>query len=478
MSPYPSTIPMTITLVKKEIIATVHLCLIILGPVWSQSALPKILPLQERAQVQEELLEERVQTLLPALMERSGIDLWLLISREYNEDPVLNTMLPPTWLSARRTTMLVIYHPPGADTVECLAVARYDVGNTFKKAWNPEEQPDQWQRLADIIAQRNPQRIGINTSEHFAQADGLVHTHYQQLMAVLPLALSEKVVSAEKLAIGWLETRIPREVTLYEHIVRIAHHIIAEGFSEQVIHPGVTTTDEVVWWYRDRINTLGLDTWFHPTVDVQRADPESFDHLRAFSKRPEQQVILPGDLLHVDFGITYLGLNTDTQENAYVLKPGETDAPDYLRRAHQTGLRLMDILTDNFRVGRTGNEILQASREKAQAEEIKPTIYTHPIGYYGHGSGPTIGMWDQQDGVPGGGDYPMYANTLYSIELNAAMTIPEWNKEIRMMMEEDAFFDGNTVRYLDGRQQELFLIPRQGEGKPVGYEKGEVPLKE
>ncbi|MEQ9442260.1 MAG: M24 family metallopeptidase [Cyclobacteriaceae bacterium] len=454
---------------KKRLLLTLTMSLLASALTLAQSALPKVLDLQERAQVEEQILEERVLSLLPQLMERSGIDLWLLISREYNEDPVLKTFLPPTWLSARRTTMLVMYHPEGADSVECLAVARYDVGSLFKKAWDPEEEPDQWKRLASIIAERNPRQIGINTSEHFAQADGLAHSDYLHLMTALSSSDAERVVSAEKLAIGWLETRTPREMTIYEHITRIAHHIIAEGFSEKVIHPGITTTDDVVWWFRNRINQLGLATWFHPTVDVQRADPESFEHLRAFSKRPEQQIILPGDLLHVDFGITYLDLNTDTQENAYVLKPGETEAPPYLRQAHQTALRLMDILTDNFQVDRTGNEILKAALEEAQAEGIKPTIYTHPIGYYGHGSGPTIGMWDQQGGVPFNGDYPMYANTAYSIELNAAMHIPEWDKEIRMMMEEDAFFDGETVRYLDGRQKELFLIPRQRINEIVEY---------
>lgn len=454
---------------SKRLLLTGALFLTITTITLAQSALPKILNLEERAQVEEEILEERARTILPQLMERTGIDLWLLISREYNEDPVLKTFLPPTWLSARRTTMLVVYHPEGADTVECLAVARYDVGNLFKKAWNPEEEPDQWKRLAKIISERSPKQIGINTSEHFAQADGLAHTDYLHLMSALSASYAERVVSAEKLAIGWLETRTPREMTLYESITRIAHHIIAEGFSEKVVTPGVTTTDDVVWWYRNRINQLGLDTWFHPTVDAQRAAPENFDHLRTFSKRPEQQVIMPGDLLHVDFGITYLRLNTDTQENAYVLKPGETEAPPYLRKAHQTALRLMDILTDNFQVDRSGNEILKSALEEAKAEGIKPTIYTHPIGYYGHGSGPTIGMWDQQDGVPFNGDYPMYANTAYSIELNAAVHLPEWDKEIRMMMEEDAFFDGESVRYLDGRQKELFLIPRQRTNEIVEY---------
>jgi Xaa-Pro aminopeptidase len=222
----------------------------------------------------------------------------------------------------------------------------------------------------------------------------------------------------------------------------------------------VTTTQEVVWWYRDRIRELGLVTWFHPTVDVQREDPDNFDHLRTFTKRPDGQVILPGDLIHVDFGITYLGLNTDTQENAYVLKAGETEAPAYLLAAHKQALRLMDIFTDNFETGKTGNEILLKSRTEAIAEGIKPSIYTHPIGYYGHSAGPTIGMWDQQEGVPVRGDYPLYPNTCYAIELNAGIFLKEWNKEIRMMMEEDACFDGKSVHYINGRQKELFLIPR------------------
>lgn len=420
--------------------------------------MPHILPLKERGAVQDRWLKERFETVLPDLMRRTGIDMWVLLSREYNEDPVLRTMLPSSWLNARRTTMLVIYDT--GDTLQALACARYDVGEVFKKAWDPDAEPDQWKRLAQLIAERNPKRIGVNRSVHYGHADGLSSYHYEQLLNVLPETFRKRVVSAEPLAIGWLETRTESEMIVYQQIVRLAHEIIREGFSDQVIQPGVTATDDVVWFYRDRINQLGLDTWFHPTVDVQRADPENFDHLRAFSKRPDKQIILPGDLLHVDFGITYLGLNTDTQENAYVLRPGETEPPAYLRQAFQKGLRLMDILTNEFRTGRSGNEILASALSKAKAEGIKPSIYTHPIGYHGHAAGPTIGMWDQQGGVPYTGDYPLYPNTAYSIELNAAVFLQEWNKEIRMMMEEDAFFDGNTVRYIDGRQVELFLIPR------------------
>jgi len=217
----------------------------------------------------------------------------------------------------------------------------------------------------------------------------------------------------------------------------------------------------VVWWYRERIRDLNLVTWFHPTVDIQRADQQNFDFLEAFSKDKADNVIRPGDLLHVDFGITYLGLNTDTQQHAYVLMPGESNAPDFLVKALAVGNRLQNILTDQFKTGQTGNEMLLSALKQAKAEGIKPQIYTHPIGYYGHGSGPTIGMWDKQEGVPVNGDYPLFPNTAYSIELNAKVFIKEWNKEVAIMLEEDAFFNGQSCDYIDPRQTEMIIIDWQ-----------------
>ena len=421
--------------------------------------MPVVLDLKTQGEIRDQWLEERFETVLPEIMRRSGVDMWILISKEYNEDAVLKTMLPSAWLSARRTTMLIVYD--NGESLETLACARYDVGTVFKKAWDKEKEPDQWKRLAEIIQERNPKKIGVNRSDDFGLADGLSASHYEKLMAALPQSYHERVVSAQDIAIGWLETRTESEMVVYKQIMRIAHDIIAEGFSEQVIQPGITTTDDVVWYYRERIRELGMVAWFHPTVDVQRAEVGEGDSNRSFSRRPDAAIIQPGDLVHCDFGITYLGLNTDTQENAYILKAGETDAPDYLKDAFQQGLQTMDFLTNEFKTGRSGNEILADALKKGKAAGLKPTIYTHPIGYHGHGAGPTIGLWDQQGGVPGKGDYPLYANTAYSIELNTKVFLKEWNKEIRMMMEEDAFFDGKEVRYIDGRQTELMLIPRQ-----------------
>lgn len=428
----------------------------------AQEELPIILSLQERARVIDQWLELRMKKLMPVLMQRENIAMWILISREYNEDPVLETMLPAEWMSARRRTILVIYHPPGADTVETLAIARYNVGKIFKSAWKPEVEPDQWARLVEIVKSRNPQKIALNYSDHFGHADGIDHTDYQTLLGKLPTDYTKRIVSAEKLAVGWLETRIEEEMAVYPLIMRIAHQIIREGLSEKVIQPGISTTREVQWWYRERIASLKLEAWFHPTVSLQRNDTERFDHLRSFSSRPGEEVILPGDLIHVDFGITYLRLNTDTQQHAYVLAAKEKDAPEGLKKAFATCNRLQDILTSHFKAGRSGNEILIASLEQAKKEGIEATIYTHPIGYHGHGAGPTIGLWDQQQGVPGPGDYPMYYQTAYSIELNAAVSIPEWNnKKIRIMLEEDGYFDEKGFYYIGGRQSELLLIPKK-----------------
>ncbi|MEM1095359.1 MAG: M24 family metallopeptidase [Bacteroidota bacterium] len=420
--------------------------------------MPHILPMRQRAEVIDRWLEERLDTVLPELMRREGIDLWIIAAREYNEDPIIRTMLPATWLAARRRTVLVLFDRGEGQGVERLAVARYNVG-IFERAWSPEEQPDQWARVAELIAERDPQRIGINRSELFATADGLTDTEYDGLLAALPERYQDRLTSAERLSAGWLETRTASEMQVYPQVMRIAHTIIAEGLSEQVIQPGVTTTADVQWWYRERIRDLGLVTWFHPIVDVQRASTD--ERGNDFSERFSEATILPGDLLHIDLGITYLRLNTDTQQHAYVLRPGETDAPQGLKDALAVGNRLQDILTEQFVTGRSGNAILLGALNQAKAEGIDATIYTHPIGYHGHGTGPTIGLWDQQGGVPGRGDYPLYPNTAYAIELNAAVGIPEWGgQRIRVMLEEDAFFDGETVRYIGGRQTSLMLLPR------------------
>lgn len=415
-----------------------------------------IMSMQERARYIDAMTEKRIQTLLPKLMADTNIDMWILISREYNEDPILKTMLPATWLSARRTTILVL--AKAANGVNSYAVAPYKVGSTFEKAWDKQNTENQWDALVDLIDKHQPNTIALNQSEDWAHADGLVATDKQAFLSNLPEKYKGKIVSSEPLAVAWLEQRLPEELEEFKQLVGLAQAIIAEGFSNKTITVGKTTTEDIIWWFRERVAGLKLQTWFHPSVSIQRMNGAKFDHENSFTNGYGSNVVLPGDLLHVDFGLSYLRLNTDTQQHAYILKENETDTPEYLKEALRKANKLQDIFTDNFKAGSTGNQVLKKSRADAIAAGLNPTIYTHPLGYHGHAAGTTLGMWDSQGGVSGSGDYPLHLNTAYSIELNNAVFVKEWGKEIRIMLEEDAFFDRSGVWYLHGRQENFHLI--------------------
>ncbi|MHB9879521.1 M24 family metallopeptidase [Pacificimonas sp. ICDLI1SI03] len=415
--------------------------------------LPAILPLEERAALRDAWLAKRLDTVVPQLMRENDVDMWIMIAREYLEDPVVSTMLNATSLRARRRTILIFFDPGEGKPLERLTVSRYGLGGLFAPSWDPDTEPDQWTRLGELVAERDPKKIAINTSDVTAFGDGLTLSQYNGLIGSLSQTYQDRVVAGENLAVGWLETRIPAEMAVYPDIVRLAHAILAEGLSREVITPGETTVEDVEWWYRERIAGLKLAPWFHPSVHIIREGAEG--------ELSGPEVIRPGDLIWTDFGIVYLGLNTDTQHLAYVLKPGETEAPQGLRDGLAANNKVQDALTSSFQVGRSGNEILAAAREKAIAQGLTPSIYTHPIGYHGHAAGASIGFWDNQ-GPSDKGEYRLRPNTAWSIELSATEPVPEWGgQKVAFKTEEDAFFDGTSVKYIDGRQTELRLIPSE-----------------
>jgi len=411
----------------------------------------QILEPKAQADVINSVLKQRFETILPKLMDKTGVDMWIIIAREYNEDPIIKTLLPATWLSARRRTILIFYKDTNMKKVEKLAVARYNIGQSIKAAWNIKKFPNQWDAVINIIKNRNPKQIGLDYSKYFSLADGIRKTDYNLFISYLPSKYRNRVVSAEKLAIGWIETRTQKELELYETLSKITHNIIKEAFSLKVIKPGVTTTDDVVWWLRKKVSDLGLQTWFHPDIDIQR---QKNSHLPK-----DNPTIMPGDLLHCDFGISYLRLNTDCQEHAYVLKPNELKVPKYLVDAFKQGNKLQDIFTTNFKFGKTGNQVLIKSLADAKKAGLNPSIYSHPLGFFGHSAGPTIGMWDKQKGVPVNGDYPLNYNTVYAIELSTLVNVKQWQKPIRIMLEQDAVFTKKGVHYFDGRQNKIIAIP-------------------
>jgi hypothetical protein len=414
-----------------------------------------LMPLREQAALRNAWLRERLDTLLPELMAREGFDAWIVAAREYNEDPVMMTLLPEPAMSARRRTVLLFLRNENG-SVDRLTIDRYGFGEFYRKSWDADSGEDQLECLARILTERQPPRIGLNVSALSAFGDGLTHSEYQQIAAALGPTLMERTSSAERLCSGWLERRIAVELEYYPAMVALGHAIIAEAFSSRTISPGGTTTEDVVWWMRQTMHDLGLRAWFQPTVDIQARDQPL---ARFYAEREKRTLIQRGDLLHCDIGFYYLGLATDQQQQAYVLAEGETAAPAGLQQALANANRLQDIHMAAMRVGRTGNEVLAAALAQAAEEDINASIYSHPLGYHGHAAGPTIGLWDQQGGVPGKGDYELFDETVYSIELNAITPVPEWDgQEVRMALEEDAVLWGGEMRWLNDRQTALHLI--------------------
>ncbi len=408
----------------------------------------RVLTHREQAPIVRGWIRMRFDRVLPALMERTGIDMWIIVSREYNDDPTFRSMAPLTTYSSRRRTILVFRNPGGGRPVEAVSIGRFDYDGLFKVIQTHNDA--QYEGLRKLVEMWDPRVIGINESDAWNHADGLTANEKRRLMEALGPKYAPRTKSAEMLAVGWLETKLPEELEAYRHVMKAAHMVIREAFSNKVIAPGKTTNEDVAWWMRQRVVEMGLGKWFHPSVTIHRQG----------GVKPGENVIQHGDMLHTDFGLVYLGLSTDTQHNAYVLKPGETDAPQGLKDGLKAANRLQDLTMQYAKLGRTGNQALADARAHALKEGIVPSIYCHPVGYHGHGAGTPIGMTDYQEGVPVRGDYGFQPNTWHSIELNATHKVPEWGGQaVRFALEEDAAIlaDGSWD-WIDGRQTTFYLI--------------------
>ena len=417
--------------------------------------------LREQAAIRQAWLGQRLDSILPGLMREHGIHMWVIPMREYNEDPVFRGIAGPTTFAARRRSVYIFFDR-GEEGVERVAIGGTSQGGAYEVLRATEQAPDgrprefwgpdQWKAVAGVIRERNPRNIAVDISPTLNFADGLTAGELEQMETALGSDLTSRVIRAEHLALDFLAIHVPTMDSVYHEMQALVHDVITTAFSNAVITPGRTTTDDVVWWFRQRVNDLGLGTWFQPSVSVQRAGVSMADSVAP--------VILRGDVLHCDFGIVALGLSTDTQHMGYVLRSGESDAPEGLLIALHNANRLQDILLAEMRPGRTGNEILHSAQAQMRSAGIDGTIYTHPIGFHGHGAGPLIGLWDRQDGVPGRGDVPIRAGTWHSIELQATTPVAEWDGQpVRMMLEEEAELDHRGgMQWVLKRQERFHLV--------------------
>ncbi len=427
----------------------------------TQDAIPQVQPLptlREQAVEQQAWLAKRLTEVLPEVMRRHGIDMWILSMREYSEDPVFFSMVSPTTFAARRRSIYVFHDQGPEKGVARLALGGGDQGGLFTAYRDPSPPvqgaelvgDDQWRLLRKLVETANPKKIAVNIDPVQAFSDGLGAGEREALEAALGPELSKRIVREPRLAIEYLESRIPEMMPRYRKIQETVHALIATAFSSEVVEPGKTTTDDVEWWFRQRVQDLGMTVWFQP--NVERSGPDG-----AWSSG----TIRHGDALWVDFGVIAMGLHTDTQHLGYVLKEGETEPPAGLRKCLATSNRLQDILLAEMTPGRSGNEVLQAARKAMAGAGIDGTIYSHPVGDHGHAAGPLIGLWDRQEGVPARGDLKLRPATWFSIELQATLPIPEWNdRPLSCRQEEDAYLDDQGNRHWIYRRQERFHLVR------------------
>ena len=439
---------------------------LLVGAVEAAPPMPLLPPLREQARIRQQWLARRLNDVLPALMRKHRVTMWILSMREYNEDPVFRSLVSATSFAARRRTIYVFYDRGSTAGVERLALGGGDQGGIYTVV-RDSSQPGrelylqtQMEALRKIVEERNPVNIAVDISRTHAFADGLAAGEREEIEAALGPRWVARFARAELLPLEYIETRLPEMMPVYRDMMQIVHALIAQAFSNEVIAPGKTTTADVVWWLRQRVNDLGLGTWFHPSVDVQRPGRGPAATGSGALGRSEDVVIQRGDLLHTDFGITALGLNTDTQHMGYVLREGERDVPEGLKAALRAANRLQDIVLEQLQPGRSGNAAFLAMLKQMKADGINGRIYSHPIGDHGHGAGPLIGLYDRQEPISGRGDVPIIPDSWFSIELNAASKVPEWNdQEVTISLEEDAAIDSAGARnWVLSRQERFHLV--------------------
>lgn len=418
----------------------------------ANSMFPHVLPMRQRAELIYQSIKRRLDAILLPAMRASGIDCWLILCQEDNLDPVYTTLIPmDTWCPILQ---MLVFFDRGEAGLEGINISGTNTRDLYQRPYTGQLEKEQWPLLLQLLEDRNPQRIGINIGSIQWAAGGLTYNLYQQLSAKLPAHLLERLVSAETLATRWLSTLTAADIEVYDHVCDVAHHVMAEIYSRQTIIPGHTTLDDLMWAYWQRCTDLGFPMAFKPSYRIlrRRALRAQYD--------PADRIIRAGDLIHCDVGFQYLRLNSDHQQLAYVLLPGEESAPPGLRQLMAEGNRLQDLYMASFATGLSGNQLLHKVLTLAREAGIpNPKVYSHSVGLFLHEPGPLIGLPWEQENNPGRGDVTLEPNSCFTMELSLRAPVAEWDgEEVILPLEEVVAFTQQGCRPLAGRQTAFYLI--------------------
>ena len=414
--------------------------------------LPKLLPVREQVKVREDWLKKRFDTILLPMMRKHNVAMWIVVNEEFHADAVTEYITPPfPWMGRRDFFIL-------ADTGEKLekfAIVRYDDEHlrAFYTVLNPPGSKIA-ETLKKIVAEKNPKTIALNIGSSRGQSDGLTHEGYKFLAETLGKDFEARFVSGKKFIADYLDTRLPEELEHYRTAVLVTDILTRRAFSNEVVTPGKTTVGDVRWWLMQQVNNLGLSVWFVPDLRVQRLSPAETDPTQFLNVAGESMVLERGDLIHLDFGLNYMGLSTDWQKHAYLLKAGEKDAPQGLKDGLKNTNRLQDAIFAAARAGMAGPEVYTAAMAEMKKQNIQAMIYSHPLGAHGHGLGAAI---SSPRSTPD--EERLRLGSITSIELNTATKVPEWNNQLVFFMaEDDAFMTEKGYELFRPRQTEFYLI--------------------
>ena len=416
-------------------------------------AMPKLLTQREQTDVREQWLTKRFETLLLPMMRQHGVGMWMVVNEEFKSDPVTEHIAPPIPIVGRRD---VFIFTDRGDKLERIAVVRYDeerLRKHFQIVMPPRDKFGE--AIKKIVDERGPKTIALNFGGTRGQQSGLSYDAYKFIAEALGPENEKKFIPAADFLTEFFDTRLPEELEQYRQAVLATDVITRRAFSNEVITPGKTTVGDVRWWMMQQVNNLGLGIWFQPDLRVQRQAVETGTTSQFLSTADENVVLQRGDLLHVDFGLIYMGLSTDWQKHAYILRPGEKDAPAGLKAALKNTNRLQDIMFSVARVGMTGADVYAKTMAEAKRVGLDAMIYSHPIGTHGHGLGPSIDF----RGTVGGGGNRILPGSYMSIELNTSTRVPEWNNQkVTIMAEDDAVMTDKGYEFIRPRQTEFYLI--------------------
>jgi len=415
---------------------TVHL------PTWSQ-----------QIAIREGWLARR-HALILDMMRRHNIDMWIIVNEEFHNDPLTEYVAPPRPYTGNRDIFVFIDTGTSLRKVAVTGYAEENVKRFFEGEDDPKPAD---QQLAALYAQYHPRRIGLSIGARRGVQRSLTHDGYQFLAKSMGADAESHFVSAADLIEEYSDTRLPEEFESYKTLVALTDELTKRAFSNEVITPGKTTVGDIRRWLYDAMGANGVGTWFQQDIRLQRKGLVPTTSRGFLAVAPESMVIQPGDVLHVDFGITCMGFSTDWQKMAYVLLPGEKDAPAGLRNAMKNTNTLQDALMTDSRPGKLAGDVYNEIMAEMTRRGIEAKVYSHPIGFQGHGLGAALDYRAAQQGASEGKH--LRNGSYLSMELNTATPVPEWDgQKVFVMMEDDVYLTDDGFKTFLPRQTSYYLI--------------------